>query len=102
MLKHALGGHAFSDIRESRKRKSNRPVEMLSPSILQARAGNRQPISPTRAEFLDGIPEIQALRNEIAAQAQLFHQPGLNQVSNEATFWNQHLRWETESKSNCP
>ena len=33
------------------------------------------------------LPEIQAVRNELTAQAQLFnHQPGLNQVSNQATF----------------
>jgi hypothetical protein len=33
------------------------------------------------------LPEIQAVRNELSAQAQLFHhQPGLNQVSNQATF----------------
>jgi len=33
------------------------------------------------------LPEIQAVRNELNAQAQLFHhQPGLNQVSNQATF----------------
>jgi hypothetical protein len=33
------------------------------------------------------LPEIQAVRNELTAQAQLFnHQPGLNQVSNHATF----------------
>jgi hypothetical protein len=33
------------------------------------------------------LPEIQAVRNELAAQAQLFQvQPNLNQVSNQATF----------------
>lgn len=33
------------------------------------------------------LPEIQAVRNELNAQAQLFHhQPGLNQASNQATF----------------
>lgn len=33
------------------------------------------------------LPEIQAVRNELTAQAQLFHhQPGLNQASNQATF----------------
>jgi len=33
------------------------------------------------------LPEIQAVRNELTAQAQLFHhQPGLNQVSNQATY----------------
>ena len=33
------------------------------------------------------LPEIQAVRNELTAQTQLFnHQPGLNQVSNQATF----------------
>lgn len=33
------------------------------------------------------LPEIQAVRNELTAQAQLFHhQSGLNQVSNQATF----------------
>ena len=33
------------------------------------------------------LPEIQAVRNELTAQAQLFQvQPGLNQASNQATF----------------
>ena len=33
------------------------------------------------------LPEIQAVRNELTAQAQLFQiQPGLNQVSNQATY----------------
>lgn len=33
------------------------------------------------------LPEIQAVRNELTAQAQLFHaQPNLNQVSNQATY----------------
>jgi hypothetical protein len=33
------------------------------------------------------LPEIQAVRNELTAQAQLFHhQPGLQQASNQATF----------------
>jgi hypothetical protein len=33
------------------------------------------------------LPEIQAVRNELTAQAQLFHnQAGLNQASNQATF----------------
>src|SRR5579859_4960479 len=34
------------------------------------------------------LPEIQAVRNELTAQAQLFHQPpiNMNQVSNQATF----------------
>lgn len=63
-------------------------------SVLRASMGSNEIVNSRQFQAIIAsaiqeliLPEIQAVRNELNAQAQLFHaQPNLNQVSNQATL----------------